>query len=38
MTAPAVAFSRLAPSRSQEAGFSRIDDWNGILVADGYGV
>lgn len=38
MTAPEVAFSRIDPSRSQEAFFSLIDDWTGILVADGYGV
>ena len=38
MTAPEVAFYRIDPSRSKEAFFSLIDDWDGILVSDGYGV
>jgi transposase len=38
MTAPEVAFYRIDPSRSKEAFFALIDDWDGILVSDGYGV
>jgi transposase len=38
MSAPEVAFYRIDPSRSKEAFFSLIDDWDGILVSDGYGV
>lgn len=38
MASPQVAFYRLDPSRSQEAFLSLIDDWDGILVSDGYGV
>ena len=33
-----VAFYRIDPHRSKEAFQSLIDDWNGILVSDGYGV
>lgn len=36
-SAPA-AFSRIDPSRSKEAFVALIDDWQGILVSDGYGV
>jgi transposase len=38
MTAPEVAFSRIDPSRSQEACFALIDEWDGILVSEGDGV
>ena len=38
MTSPAVAFYRIDPSRSKEAFLALIDDWDGILVSDGYGV
>jgi transposase len=38
MTAPEVAFYRIDSSRSKEAFFALIDDWDGILVSDGYGV
>lgn len=38
LTAPEVACYRIDPSRSKEACFARIDDGDGILVSDGYGV
>jgi transposase len=38
MTAPQVAFYRIAPSRSKAAFVALIDDWDGILVSEGYGV
>jgi transposase len=38
MASPQAAFSRIDPSRSQEAFFALIDDWDGLLVSDGYGV
>jgi transposase len=38
MTAPEVAFYRIDPSRSTAAFLALIDDWDGILVSDGYGV
>jgi transposase len=38
MTSPEVAFYRIDPSRSKAAFFALIDDWEGILVSDGYGV
>jgi transposase len=38
MASPEVAFYRIDPSRSKEAFFALIDDWEGILVSDGYGV
>jgi transposase len=38
MTAPQVACYRIDPSRSQAAFLALIDDWDGILVSDGYGV
>ena len=38
MTSPEVAFYRIDPRRSTEAFFALIDDWQGILVSDGYGV
>jgi transposase len=38
MTAPQVAVYRIDPSRSTAAFLALIDDWDGILVSDGYGV
>ena len=38
MTSPQVAFYRIDPSRSKTAFLALIDDWDGILVSDGYGV
>ena len=38
MTAPQVAFYRIDPRRSTAAFLALIDDWDGILVSDGYGV
>jgi transposase len=38
MTSPAAAFYRIDPRRSTEAFLALIDDWDGILVSDGYGV
>jgi transposase len=38
MTSPEVAFYRIDPSRSTAAFLALIDDWDGILVSDGYGV
>jgi transposase len=38
MTSPQVAFYRIDPSRSKAAFAALIDDWDGILVSDGYGV
>ena len=38
MTSPDVAFYRIDPHRSKEAFLALIDDWDGILVSDGYGV
>jgi transposase len=38
MASAQVAFYRIDPSRSKEAFLALIDDWEGILVSDGYGV
>ena len=38
MTSERVAFSMIHPRRSKEAFAALIDDWEGILVSDGYGV
>jgi transposase len=38
MTSPQAAFYRIDPRRSTEAFLALIDDWDGILVSDGYGV
>jgi transposase len=38
MTTETVALYLMHPHRSQEAFFALIDDWQGILVSDGYGV
>ena len=38
MTPETVAYSRSDPHRSTEAFWALIDDWQGILVSDGYGV
>lgn len=38
MTSPQVAFYRIDPRRSTAAFLALIDDWDGILVSDGYGV
>ena len=38
MTSPQAAFYRIDPHRSKDAFFALIDDWEGILVSDGYGV
>jgi transposase len=38
MASPQAAFYRIDPRRSTEAFLSLIDDWDGILVSDGYGV
>jgi transposase len=38
MTSPEVACYRLDPRRSNIAFLALIDDWDGILVSDGYGV
>lgn len=38
MTSPEVALYRIDPSRSTAAFLALIDDWDGILVSDGYGV
>jgi transposase len=38
MTSPAAAFYRIDPHRSTAAFLALIDDWDGILVSDGYGV
>jgi transposase len=38
MTSPQAAFYRIDPHRSKEAFLALIDDWDGILVSDGYGV
>jgi transposase len=38
MARDTVAFSMMHPHRSQEAFAALIDDWEGLLVSDGYGV
>jgi transposase len=38
MTSPEVALYRIDPSRSTQAFLALIDDWDGILVSDGYNV
>jgi transposase len=38
MTSERVAFYMIHPRRSKEAFAALIDDWEGILVSDGYGV
>lgn len=38
MATDTVAYYRIDPHRSKEAFVALIDDWNGILVSDGYGV
>jgi transposase len=38
MASERVAFSMIHPRRSKEAFAALIDDWQGILVSDGYGV
>src|SRR2546430_5306031 len=38
MASERVAFSMIHPRRSKEAFAALIDDWEGILVSDGYGV
>ena len=38
MTSPEAAFYRIDTSRSKAAFLALIDDWDGILVSDGYGV
>ena len=38
MTTETVALYLIHPHRSKEAFFALIDDWQGILVSDGYGV
>jgi transposase len=38
MASAQVAFYRIDPRRSKEAFLALIDDWEGILVSDGYGV
>jgi transposase len=38
MASDTVAFSMIQPHRSKEAFAARIDDWEGLLVSEGYGV
>jgi len=37
MASDTVAFSMMHPHRSQEAFAARIEEWEGLLVRDGYG-
>ena len=38
MTNEKIAYFKIHPNRSKEAFHTLIEDWNGILVSDGYGV
>jgi transposase len=38
LSTPTVSLSLIHPNRSQEAFAALIEDWQGILVSDGYGV